>query len=353
MSNDEICVAQLGCGYWGPNLLRNFSSQTGCLVKWVADENPKRRAYVEANYPKTRTSPSWRDVVDDPDVQAVVIATPATTHYSLAKACLEAGKHIFVEKPLAMCLPEADELAQLAASHSRVLMLGDTFLYNGAVRYLKKLLVDGQLGEIYYIYCQRMNLGQIRTDVNAWWNLAPHDIAILLYLMDWEMPVSISARGVDYVQPGIEDVVFATLTWANRITAHIQVSWLDPSKTRKVTVVGNRKMVVYDDVADNKIAVIDKGIDRIPYAGETMHYDHVTNYQLLHRTGDIVLPRINFQEPLTVEVMHFLDCIRTGAQPLTGSRHGRSAVSVLEAGQRSLRNQGQVVSVSSEIGSYA
>jgi len=158
---------------------------------------------------------------------------------------------------------------------------------------------------------------------------------------------------VDYVQPGIEDVVFATLTWANRITAHIQVSWLDPSKTRKVTVVGNRKMVVYDDVADNKIAVIDKGIDRIPYAGETMHYDHVTNYQLLHRTGDIVLPRINFQEPLSVEVMHFLDCIRTGAQPLTGSRHGRSAVSVLEAGQRSLRNQGQIVSVSSEIGSYA
>jgi predicted dehydrogenase len=353
MNDREIYVAQLGCGYWGPNLLRNFSSQPGCLVKWVADEDPRRREYVEANYPKTRTSPSWQHVVDDPEVDAVVIATPATTHYSLAKVCLEAGKHIFVEKPLAMSVLEADELVQLATSQQRILMLGDTFLYNGAVRYLKKLLAEGQLGEIYYIYCQRMNLGQIRTDVNAWWNLAPHDIAILLYLMDWELPASISARGVDYVQPGIEDVVFATLTWPSRVTAHIQVSWLDPSKTRKVTVVGNRKMVVYDDVADDKIAVIDKGIDRIPYAGEKMHYDHFTNYQLLHRTGDILLPRINFQEPLRVEITHFLDCLRTGEQPLTGSRHGRSAVTILEAGQKSLRNQGQVVSVIPEIGSYA
>jgi len=353
MNNSEICIAQLGCGYWGPNLLRNFSAQPGCFVKWVAEEDPKRRAYVEANYPRTTTSPSWQHVVNDPDVDAVVIATPATTHYSLAKACLAAGKHVFVEKPLAMCLLEADELAQLAASHERIVMQGDTFLYNDAVRYLKKLLDEGQLGDIYYIYCQRMNLGQIRTDVNAWWNLAPHDIAILLYLMDWELPVSISARGVDYVQPGIEDVVFATLTWANRITAHIQVSWLDPSKTRKVTVVGNRKMVVYDDVVDDKIAVIDKGIDRIPKAGEKMHYDHFTNYQLLHRAGDILLPRINFQEPLKVEVSHFLDCVRTGKQPLTGLRHGRSAVSILEAGQTSIRSNGQVVNVGSEIGSYA
>src|SRR5579883_963144 len=353
MNNSEICIAQLGCGYWGPNLLRNFSAQPGCFVKWVAEEDPKRRAYVEANYPRTTTSPSWQHVVNDPDVDAVVIATPATTHYSLAKACLAAGKHVFVEKPLAMCLLEADELAQLAASHERIVMQGDTFLYNDAVRYLKKLLDEGQLGDIYYIYCQRMNLGQIRTDVNAWWNLAPHDIAILLYLMDWELPVSISARGVDYVQPGIEDVVFATLTWANRITAHIQVSWLDPSKTRKVTVVGNRKMVVYDDVVDDKIAVIDKGIDRIPKAGEKMHYDHFTKYQLLHRAVDILLPRINFQEPLKVEVSHFLDCVRTGKQPLTGLRHGRSAVSILEAGQTSIRSNGQVVNVGSEIGSYA
>jgi predicted dehydrogenase len=197
MSNNEISVAQLGCGYWGPNLLRNFSSQPGCLVRWVAEQDPKRRAYVESNYPKTKTTAAWEEAVYDPKTQAVIIATPASTHYSLAKACLEAGKHIFVEKPLAMSLREADELAQLSASRNLVLMLGDTFLFNAAVRHLKKLVREGELGNIYYIYSQRLNLGRIRTDVNAWWNLAPHDVSILLYLMDWELPASVSAHGVD------------------------------------------------------------------------------------------------------------------------------------------------------------
>lgn len=345
MSKKEISVAQLGCGYWGPNLLRNFSAQPGCHVRWVAEEDPNRRAYVESNYPKTKTTAAWQDAVNDPNVQAVIIATPASTHYSLAKTCLEAGKHIFVEKPLAMSLREADDLAQLSDSRKLTLMLGDTFLYNTAVRYLKGLIREGELGEIYYIYSQRLNLGRIRTDVNAWWNLAPHDISILLYLMDWELPVSVSARGVDYVQPAIEDVVFATLTWANRVTAHIQVSWLDPGKTRKMTIVGNRKMVVYDDVSDDKIMVLDKGIDRVAKAEGNMHYDYFNNYQLLHRTGDILLPRIDFHEPLKVETAHFLECVRTGEMPLTGAMHGRSAVAILEAGQKSLQNQGQIVTL--------
>jgi predicted dehydrogenase len=346
MKNDEISIAQLGCGYWGPNLLRNFSAQPGCLVRWVADEDPKRRAYVAANFPRTKTTSSWQDVVNDPQVDAVVIATPASTHYDLAKACLEAGKHIFVEKPLAMSLKAADDLLQLAASRGLTLMLGDTFVYNAAVRHLKRLLVNGELGEIYYIYCQRLNLGLIRTDVNAWWNLAPHDISILLYLMDWELPISVSARGMDYIQPGIEDVVFATLTWASGVSAHIQVSWLDPGKTRKVTVVGSRKMVVYDDVIDNKIAVYDKGIDRIAKPGKSMDYDHFDNFQLLHRAGDISMPRIDFQEPLKVETSHFLECLRTGQTPMTGPMHGRSAVAILEAGQKSLLAHGEIVSVS-------
>jgi len=353
MSNNEISVAQLGCGYWGPNLLRNFSSQPGCLVRWVAEQDPKRRGYVESNYPKTKTTAAWEEAVYDPKTQAVIIATPASTHYSLAKACLEAGKHIFVEKPLAMSLREADELAQLSASRNLVLMLGDTFLFNAAVRHLKKLVREGELGNIYYIYSQRLNLGRIRTDVNAWWNLAPHDVSILLYLMDWELPASVSAHGVDYVQPGIEDVVFATLTWSNRVTAHIQVSWLDPGKTRKMTVVGNRKMVVYDDVSDDKIAVIDKGIDRVAKTNGNMHYDYFNNYQLLHRTGDILLPRIDFQEPLKVETAHFLECIRTGETPLTGAAHGRSAVAILEAGQTSLKSHGKIVELHSVTGRSA
>jgi predicted dehydrogenase len=338
-------IAQLGCGYWGPNLLRNFSAQPDCHVKLVAEEDPKRREYVEANYPKSKTTPRWQSAIEDAEIDGVIIATPASTHYTLAKACIEAGKHVFIEKPLAMCLQDAEDLVSLASSRGRTLMVGDTFLYNAAVRYMKRLVTDGELGQIYYIYAQRLNLGQVRTDVNAWWNLAPHDISILLYLMDWELPVSVSAHGVDYIQPGIEDVVFATLTWANRVTAQIHVSWLDPGKTRKVTLVGNRKMVVYDDVADDKIAVLDKGIDRVPRAGDRMDYDFFNNYQLLHRTGDILLPKINFQEPLKVEAAHFLECVRTGQTPLSGPRHGLSVVSVLEAGQKSLRAHGQTIAL--------
>jgi predicted dehydrogenase len=342
-----IRIAQLGCGYWGPNLLRNFSAHAGCHVKIVAEEDPKRRQYVEANYPKTTASPHWQSAIDDSEIDAVVIATPASTHHALAKAALEADKHVFSEKPLAMCVQEAEELIALAASRKRTLMVGDTFLYNAAVRYLKRLVADGEVGQIYYIYTQRLNLGQVRSDINAWWNLAPHDVSILLYLMDWDLPTSVSARGVDYIQPGVEDVVFANLTWANRVTAQIQVSWLDPGKTRKVTVVGNRKMVVYDDVVDDKITVLDKGIDSVPKAGERKDYDFFNNYQLLHRTGDIVLPRIDFEEPLKVETAHFLHCVRTGEVPLTGPQHSRSAISILEAGQKSLRSHGQAVALNS------
>jgi predicted dehydrogenase len=343
--DNEITIAQLGCGYWGPNLLRNFSAQAGCRVRWVAEQDAKRRAYVEANHPRSRTTPAWEEAVSDPEVDAVVIATPASTHYALGKACLDAGKHIFVEKPLALSLREAEELIRLAESRRRIVMVGDTFLYNAAVRYLKRLIGEGELGSIYYIYSQRLNLGQIRSDVNAWWNLAPHDVAILLYLMDWDLPVSVSARGVDYVQTGIEDVVFATLTWESRVAAHIHVSWLDPGKTRKMTIVGSRKMVVYDDVNDDKIAIFDKGIDRIPRAGDTMDYDYFNNYQLLHRTGDILLPRIKFEEPLKVEAQHFLDCVRTGATPLTGPAHGRKSAAILEAGHQSLQNHGRAVAL--------
>jgi predicted dehydrogenase len=339
-----IYLAQLGCGYWGPNLLRNFSVQSDCHVKWLADPSPERRAYVETNFPKTQTTPNWEVAVGDPEVDAVVIATPASTHYALTRAALEAGKHVLVEKPLAMRTREADELMALVARKQCVLMAGHTFLYNAAVRYVKQLLDDGEVGQIYYIYSQRLNLGQVRSDVNAWWNLAPHDVSILLYLMNGELPVSVTAHGVDYIQPDVEDVVFATLTWANRVTAHIQVSWLDPCKTRRMTLVGSRKMVVYDDVSDDKIAVLDKGVDRVPKIGERMDYDLFNNYQLLHRMGDVWLPRIDFKEPLKVEAAHFLESVRTGRTPLTGPKHARDVVAVLEAGQQSLK-KGRMVSL--------
>ena len=334
-----ITIGQVGCGYWGPNLLRNFSSQSNCHVKWVADLSKDRRSYVETNFPKTKTTAYWEDLLNDPEIEAIVIATGASSHYWQVKTALQANKHILVEKPLAMTTQEANELLTIATEKQRVLMVGHTFLYNAAVRYVKQLLDQDEIGKMYYIYGKRLNLGQVRSDINAWWNLAPHDISILLYLMNGELPVSITAQGVDYIQPGIEDVVFATLTWKNKVTANLQVSWLDPGKIRQMTLVGSRKMVVYDDVSDDKIKIFDKGVDRIPKAGESMDYDNFNNYQLFHRSGDVILPRINFQEPLKIETKHFLDCITYGESPLTGPQHAMDVVAILEAGQHALKQQ--------------
>ncbi|HYX30986.1 MAG TPA: Gfo/Idh/MocA family oxidoreductase [Pyrinomonadaceae bacterium] len=339
MTRNNLVLAQIGCGYWGPNLLRNFSAQKDCWVKLVVDQSAERRAYVEANFPKSQTSAVIDAALADTEIDAVVIATPAGSHYELVKAFLAAGKHVFVEKPLATNSADADDLIKLSERAGKVLMAGHTFLFNPAVRYVKQVLDRGDLGDTYYIYSQRLNLGQVRSDVNAWWNLAPHDVSILLYLMNGELPVSVVGWGLDYIQLGIEDVVFATLTWANRMMAHIQVSWLDPGRVRRMTFVGSRKMIVYDDVSDDKIAIFDKGIDRVPLAGERMDFDNFNNYQLFHRTGDVLLPKIQFQEPLKLESAHFLECLREGAAPLTGPKHARDVVAVLEAVDRSIRSK--------------
>lgn len=337
-----ITLAQLGCGYWGPNLLRNFLAQPNCIVKWVAEMSADRRAYVERTFPATQAIADAQQILDDEQVEAVVIATPAATHHAFAKAALLAGKHVFVEKPLAMTIIEADELTQLADQQQRVLMAGHTFLYNPAVRFIKRMVDAQELGEIYYIYSQRLNLGQVRSDVNAWWNLAPHDVSILLYWMNGELPVKIAAQGGDYLQKGTEDVVFATLTWANKMAANIHVSWLDPGKVRRMMLVGSRKMVVYDDVSDDKITIYDKGFDRAPRIGERMDFDDPTSFLLKPRFGDIRIPRIEWSEPLRIESAHFLECIRTGATPLTGPQHARDVVAILEAGQKALQTQGTV-----------
>lgn len=333
---EKITIGQIGCGYWGPNVLRNFSAQQDCWVKLVAEINPERQAYVRANFPRSEVVADVDALMNDPEIDAVIVATPAATHHALAKQALESGKHVFVEKPLATSTEQADELVNLAAKTGKTLMAGHTFLYNAAVRYAKKLLADESLGQLYYIYSQRLNLGQVRSDVNAWWNLAPHDVSIMLFLMNDELPASVSATGVSYIQPGIEDVVFATLKWAGGVTGHIHVSWLDPGKIRKMTLVGSRKMVVYDDVSDDKIKIYDKGVDRVPKIGERMDYDQSGDFQLIHRTGDILLPKISFQEPLKTESAHFLECLRNGQPPLTGPKHARDVVAVLEATQTAL-----------------
>jgi predicted dehydrogenase len=330
MSLNPLVVAQLGCGYWGPNLLRNFSSLANCKVRYVVDASAERRAFVESNFPKTTAVDSCDIAFDDPQVDAVIIATPAATHFELAKRALECGKHVLVEKPLATTVAEVDELARCADQHGLVVMAGHTFIYNPAVRYVKRLIDAGELGDVRYVYSQRLNLGRIRSDIDAMWNFAPHDISIIQYWLNDQEPTSVTRQGMDCIQPGVDDVVFVNLAYPNKVIANIHVSWLDPQKVRKMTVVGSRKMVVYDDVADDKIAIYDKGIDRKAVLGEHMDFDRPMPPDFSYRSGDILLPQVKFVEPLRLEAEHFVECIRTGKEPATGVTHARTVVSILE-----------------------
>jgi len=334
MERHKTIIAQIGCGYWGPNLLRNFSSLPDCTVKYLVDSDSERRAFVAASFPATQAIADPEVAFRDPEVDGVVIATPAGSHFALAKRALEAGKHIFVEKPLATSVAEVDELGRLAAPARRVVMSGHTFLYNGAVRYIKKLIDDGQLGDLRYIYCQRLNLGRIRSDIDALWNFAPHDISIIQYWLGDLQPQSVVRRGIDCVQPGIEDVVFLNIRYPHKVMANIHVSWLDPQKVRKMVVVGAGKMVVYDDIADEKVMIYDKGIDVRARLGERMDFDKPGRLMFNHRSGDIHIPRIEFPEPLRIEAQHFLDCMRDGRVPLSGLDHSRRVVGILESARR-------------------
>lgn len=324
-----VTVGQIGIGYWGPNLLRNLVANKSCNVKTAVDLAPERLDYVRSTYPGVRTSPDYRDIMDDPEIQAVVIATPVATHFDLARRALLAGKHVLVEKPLARSVAEVDELGNLAAREKKVVMVGHTFLYNAAVRYVKQLIESGELGEIRYIYSQRLNLGRIRSDVDALWNFAPHDVSIIQYWLGDPRPLSVSRRGVDYIQESIDDVVFLNIIYPNKVMANIHVSWLDPHRVRSMTVVGSKKMVVYDDTAESKIAIFDKGIERMAVLGENMDYDNPRLQAFNHRSGDILLPKIDFQEPLKVEIEHFLDCIQNGTKCLTGLEHAKMVVEIL------------------------
>jgi predicted dehydrogenase len=323
-------LAQIGCGYWGPNLLRNFSLIKDCRVKYLADPSEERRKFVSQNYPQTIAVESVEKILEDTEIQGVIIATPAASHFQLAKRSLLAGKHVFVEKPLATKVTEVDELGHIASSAGLQVMVGHTYLYNSAVRYVRSMIDNGDLGEVRYIYSQRLNLGRIRSDIDALWNFAPHDISIVQYWLGDPEPSKVVRCGVDYIQPGIDDVVFLNIQYPNKVMANIHVSWLDPQKTRKMVVIGSKKMVVYDDASDDKIAIFDKGIDRKAVLGENMDYDRPSALHFSYRTGDIILPQISASEPLKVEATHFVDCIRQNAAPITGISHARRVVSILE-----------------------
>jgi len=326
-----LTFAQIGVGYWGPNLLRNLISSKKCRVKTVVDLSQERQNYVRGLYPAVHVTDNVGEVFGDPGIDAVVIATPVKSHFELATKALEAGKHILVEKPMATNVAQVDEIGRLAEKNKRVVMSGHTFLYNAAVRYVKKLIDAGELGDIRYIYSQRLNLGRIRSDVDALWNFAPHDISIIQYWLGDPKPTSIVKRGVDYMQDKIDDVVFMNICYPRKVMANIHVSWLDPRRLRQMTVVGSKKMVVYDNDAESKIAIYDKGIDRKAVLGQNMDYDTPRVQSFSHREGDVILPRIDFPEPIKVEIEHFMDCIEKGTPCLSGIDHTREVVRILSA----------------------
>ncbi|MBM4306339.1 MAG: Gfo/Idh/MocA family oxidoreductase [Deltaproteobacteria bacterium] len=325
-------IAQIGVGYWGPNLLRNLVANRRCKVKAAVDLSEERRRYVQDLYPAIRVTDDVNEVFQDEEIGAVVIATPVATHYSLALRALEAEKHILVEKPLARSVAEVEQIGKVAREKDLLAMVGHTFLFNAAVRYVKELIDTGKLGQIRYIYSQRLNLGRIRSDVDALWNFAPHDISIIQYWLGDPRPLSVMRSGMAYIQKDIEDVVFMNIIYPNNIMANIHVSWLDPQRARSMTIVGSQKMVVYDDTAENKIAIYDKGIDQMAVLGQNMDYDNQNFQTFNQRSGDVVLPKIDFKEPLRVEIEHFIDCIEKGTKCLTGVDHAQKVVEILAAG---------------------
>jgi len=325
-------IALVGYGYWGPNLARNFHQLAGVKLAYVVDPNPAARAQAEQRY-GCATAARLDEILADPALAGVVVATPARTHFTLARDALAAGKHVLVEKPLTMDLDEGAELIALARQQQLTLMVGHVFEFNPAVRYIKTLIEQGELGEIFYLYSRRVNLGRVQSDVNALWSIAPHDISIVLYLLG-QMPDAVRCQGASCLNGSVEDVVFLTLFFPNNLLCHVHASWLDPSKTREMTVVGSRKMVVYDDVsAEGKVRIYDKGVFR---KGDVTYGD----FQYKLHSGDILIPRLDLHEPLQMECAHWIDCIRTGTPPLTDGENGLRVLKVLDAGERSLRQEG-------------
>lgn len=330
---DKIRVGVIGCGYWGPNLIRNFIEIGSSEVVMVADLKEDRLTHIRSSYPQVRTTLNYRDLFSQ-NLDAVVIATPPSTHYSLTKECLDRGYHVMVEKPITTNSRDAEALINAAAEKDRILMVGHTFEYNAAVHALKDMIGNGELGQIYYVDTARLNLGLFQKNLNVLWDLAPHDISILMYVLD-RRPLSVSAHGSPCVFEGIYDVVYIDMIFPDNILAHIHVSWLDPCKVRRTTVVGSKKMVVYNDIESaEKIKIYDKGVDKPLYT------DSFADFHFNYRSGDILIPNIRVSEPLRQECQHFLDCIENHCEPRSSGRDGLDVVKVLEAAQRSLQKNG-------------
>ena len=332
-----IRVGVAGLGYWGPNLARNFASLPGCELTWCCDASEAARDRWARAFPSARFTAGLDDLLDDPELDAVVLATPVPTHGALAERVLGAGKHCFVEKPLAQSVADAERAVAAAEQSGRVLMVGHLLEYHPGVAKLKEIADSGELGDIHYIYSNRLNLGQLRADENALWSLGAHDVSVVLHLAD-EEPYELDARGESYMRQGIEDVVFGYLRFPSGLAAHLHLSWLDPHKERRFTVVGSKRMATFDDMdIERKVTVYDKGFDE----------DSGSYGEYITRAGDIWSPRIPNREPLRLECEHFVECVREGRTPLSDGPSGLRVVRVLEGLQTRLdasrREQGAAI----------
>lgn len=341
MAGQKTKVGVVGCGYWGPNLIRNLANLPTANLWALCDLDQARLDKMSALYSPHYSTPDLQRLLNDPDIEAIVLATSASSHYELAKRCLVAGKHLLVEKPITLHSHEALDLIQLAKEQNVRLMVGHTFQYNPAVKYVREAIQRGDLGQVVYAYMTRVNLGIIRDDLNVMWNLSPHDISILIWTFG-SLPIRVSAHGFSPLRPNkkLEDIVFILLEFENGAVAHIHNSWIDPNKIRQATFVGTDKMIVYDDVDMNrKVQIFDKGV---------VHQDTPASFgefQLTIREGDILIPRIHTTEPIKAEVGHFIDCIQTGKTPISDGVNGWEVVKVLEAADQSIDQHGATVTI--------
>jgi predicted dehydrogenase len=329
-------IGVVGLGYWGPNLARNFDRLPGAELRWICDQSQEARERWAVSFPDARASGDLDELLEDPELDAVVVATHVPSHAALAVRALSAGKHCFVEKPLAQSVAEADQVLAAAREAGRVLMVGHLLEYHPGVEKLKEIAESGELGDIFYLYSNRLNLGVLRPDENALWSLGAHDVSVLLHLAGGEEPSECQARGESYMQPGIEDVVFCYLRFPSGLAAHLHLSWLDPHKERRFTVVGSKKMATFDDMEiERKVTVYDKGFDQ--------KYESYGEY--VTRSGDIWSPHVSNEEPLRIECRHFIERIADGGEPRSGGESGLRVVRVLEALQRSLEESSRAAAV--------
>ncbi len=337
-TGDDVRIGIIGLGYWGPNLVRNFASIEGAQLVSVCDADPTRISKVLKEHPGISGTPDAGELISDDSLDALVIVSSAATHYELAGRAMSAGKHVFVEKPLALTAAEGEDLVRVSREKERVLMVGHLLLYHPVVQWIKEYADSGELGDIMYMYSQRLNLGRVRHDENCLWSIGPHDVSVMLYLVG-AGPTEVSVHGMDYVQEGIEDVIFCNLKFPDDVIGNLHISWLDPHKERRMTIVGKKKMLVFDDMAPSeKLRIYDKGVD-VP--DEYLSFAE----SLTLRSGDVVSPAIAMSEPLRLECLHFIECVRSGTEPLSGGGEGLAVLRVLEAGQKSLEAGGAPITI--------